>query len=56
MYLVYEELARTHSAQLLREARREQRVNRVLAARRAQRRATAAVSRAHHLRAIALSG
>ncbi len=55
MYLLNEDLARAHSAQRLEEAERRQRVRRLVAARRASRRAEEAALRARRLLALAVA-
>lgn len=55
MYLVNEDLARAHAAQRLEEAQRHQRARRLVAARRASRRAEEAALRARRLLALAVT-
>ena len=55
MYLLHEDLARAHSAARLEEAQRQQRVYRLVAARRARRRADEAALRARRLLALAVA-
>jgi hypothetical protein len=55
MYLLNEDLARAQYAQRLEEAQRRQRVQRLVAARRASRRAEEAALRARRLLALAVA-